>query len=90
MSNVWESFRLIFSHTPPLIMPTKYLFIILINVTCIFEQNFVHIRAGVLEQFVVGVEDDDGDLAVAEDGQLVGLLHQTKFPLCERHLGRIN
>jgi len=55
-------------------------------VFCIFEQNFVHVRAGVLEQFVVGVEDDDGDLAVAEDGQLVGLLHQTKLALCERHL----
>ena len=34
----------------------------------------------------MGVEDDDGDLAVAEDGQLVGLLHQTKLALGEGHL----
>ena len=58
--------------------------------TCIFEQNFVHVWAGVLEQFVVRVEDDDGDLAVAEDGQLVRLLHQTKLALCKRHLRKGN
>ena len=76
------------------IIPTKLamqrFYCYLTGVTCIFEQNFVHVRAGVLEQFVVGVEDDDGDLAVAEDGQLVGLLHQTKLALCERHLAGIS
>ena len=46
----------------------------------------VHVCAGVLEQLVVGVEDDDGDLTVAEHGQLVGFLHQTKLALGERDL----
>ncbi len=32
------------------------------------------------------VEDDDGDLAVAEHTQLVGLLHQAELALRERHL----
>ena len=35
---------------------------------------------------VVGVEDDDGDLTVAQNTQLVSFLHQTKFPLGEGHL----
>ena len=34
------------------------------------------------------VEDDDGDLAVAEDGELVGLLHQAKLALCKGHLDK--
>ena len=34
----------------------------------------------------MGVEDDDGDLAVAEDAQLVRFLHQTELPLGERNL----
>ena len=32
------------------------------------------------------VEDDDGDLAVTEDTQLVGFLHQPKLPLGEGDL----
>ncbi len=32
------------------------------------------------------VEDDDGDFAVAQHAQLVGLLHQPKLALRERHL----
>ena len=55
--------------------------------TCVLEENLVHIRAGVLEQFVVAVEDDDCDLAVTEHGQLVGLLHQAELSLGEGHLG---
>lgn len=39
-----------------------------------------------LEELVGGVEDDEGDLAVAEHRQLVGLLHQAELPLGERHL----
>ena len=35
---------------------------------------------------VVGVEDDDGDLAVAQHAQLVGFLHQAELPLGEGHL----
>ena len=34
----------------------------------------------------MGVEDDDGDLAVAEHGELVRLLHQTELPLGEGDL----
>ena len=42
---------------------------------------------GVLEQDLVGVvEDDERDLAVAEDAQLVRLLHQTELALGEGHL----
>ena len=33
------------------------------------------------------VEDDDGDFAVAQDAQFVGLLHQTELTLRERNLG---
>ena len=32
------------------------------------------------------VEDDDGDLAVAQDAQLVGLLHEAELSLGEGHL----
>ncbi len=32
------------------------------------------------------VEDDDEDLAVAQDAELVSLLHQPKLTLGERHL----
>ena len=54
--------------------------------TCILQQDLVHVCAGVLEQLVVGVEDDDGDLAVAQHAQLVGFLHQAELPLGEGHL----
>ena len=91
MSTVWESFPHTSSNYSNQIFSSVSLFeASLSNVTCIFEQNFVHVGAGVLEQFVVGVEDDNGDLAVTEDGELVGLLHQTKLAFCERHLAGIN
>ena len=56
------------------------------ELTCIFEKDLVHVCGGVLEELVVRVEDDDGDLAVAEDAQLVGLLHEAELPLREGHL----
>ena len=56
-------------------------------VLCVFEQDLVHVGAGVLEQLVGVVEDDEGDLAVAQHAQLVRLLHQAKLALGERHLG---
>jgi hypothetical protein len=34
----------------------------------------------------VRVEDDDEDLAVAQDAELVSLLHQPELTLGERHL----
>lgn len=52
----------------------------------VLQQDLVHVSAGILEQLVGVVKDDESDLAVAQDAQLVGLLHQTKLPLGERHL----
>lgn len=31
----------------------------------VFQQNFVHVCAGILEQLVRAVENDEGDLTVA-------------------------
>ncbi len=52
----------------------------------VLEQDLVHVGAGILEQLVGVVEDDEGDLAVTQDTQLIRLLHQTKLPFGERHL----
>ena len=52
----------------------------------VFKQNFVHVGAGVLKQLVSAVEDDEGDLTVAQHAQLVRFLHQTKLTLGECHL----
>lgn len=52
----------------------------------VLEQHLVHVGAGVLEQLVGVVEDDEGNLAVAQHAQLIGLLHQPKLPLGEGHL----
>ena len=41
---------------------------------------------GELEEAAAGGEDDEGDLGVAEHGQLVRLLQQPVPPLGERHL----
>lgn len=49
----------------------------------VLEQHLVHISTGVLVELVAGAEDDEGDLAVAEDGELVGLLHHAELPLIE-------
>ena len=57
-----------------------------LSFTCILEENLIHVCAGVLEQLVVGVEDDNRDLAVAQHAQLVRLLHQPKLALGECHL----
>lgn len=54
----------------------------------VLEQDLVHVGAGVLEQLVGVVEDDEGDLAVTEDAQLVRLLHQAELPLGEGHLAK--
>ena len=52
----------------------------------VLEQDFVHVRAGILIQLVIAGEDDKGNLTVAQHRQLVCLLHQAKFALRERHL----
>jgi len=55
-------------------------------VLCVLEENLVHISAGILVQLVAAGEDDESDLAVAEDRQLVGLLHHPELSLVKRHL----
>lgn len=52
----------------------------------VLEQDTLHVRAGVLEQLVVGAEDDQRDLTVAQHRELVRLLHQAELALGERHL----
>ena len=52
----------------------------------VLEQHAAHVRAGVLEQLVGVVEDDQRDLAVAQNAQLVRFLHQPELALRERHL----
>lgn len=51
-----------------------------------FPTHLIHIRTGVLVELVVGTEDDESYLAVAQDAQLVRLLHYAEFALVERHL----
>ena len=57
-----------------------------IAVLGVLEQDAVHVRAGILEQLVGTVEHDQSDLAVAQNAQLVSLLHQAKLALRECHL----
>ena len=56
-------------------------------VLCVLEQDLVHVSAGVLEQTVGAVEDDEGDLTVTQYSQLLRFLHQAKLTLGECHLG---
>lgn len=55
-------------------------------ILCVFQQNFVHVCAGVLEELVRAVENDEGDLTIAQYAELIGLFHQAKLPLCEGNL----
>lgn len=55
-------------------------------VLSVFEEHFVHVSAGVLEEAIGTVEDDEGNFTVTQHTQLVGLFHQAKFTLGERHL----
>jgi hypothetical protein len=56
----------------------------------ILQKNFFHIRARVLIEFLVTVEDDQRDIAVAEDTQLHGFLDQTGLTFRERCLTNWN
>ena len=49
----------------------------------VLEEDLVHVSAGVLVQLVARAEDDQRDLAVAQHGQLVSLLHHAKLPFVE-------
>jgi hypothetical protein len=52
----------------------------------VLQQHLVHVRAGVLIQLIAAAEDDEGDLAVAQNWQLVGFLHHAELPLVESDL----
>ena len=49
-------------------------------------QHCVDVARAVLKQLVVAVEDDEGNLTVAQHRQLHSLLHQTVLTLRESHL----
>lgn len=57
-----------------------------LTVLRVLQEHAVHVRAGILEEAIGAVEDDEGDLTVAEHAQLIGLLHQPELPLGKRHL----
>jgi len=56
----------------------------------VLEKYSAHVWAGVLEQLVGVVEDNERDLAITQHAQLVRLLHQTELSLSERHLSPTN
>lgn len=57
-------------------------------VLSVFKQDLVHVCAGILEQLVGAIEDDQGNLTVTQHAQLIRLLHQAKLSLCKCHLGK--
>lgn len=57
-------------------------------VLCVFEEHFVHVSAGILEELVWVIENNEGNLTVTQHTELVGFLHQTKLPFSEGHLWR--
>ena len=57
-----------------------------IAVLRVFQEHLVHIGGCILKQFVGIVENDQSDFAVAQNTQLVCLLHETKLAFGERHL----
>lgn len=57
-----------------------------LTVLRVFEKYLVHVGAGVLVQFVVGIEYDKSDLTFTQYTQLISFLHQSKFTFRKRHL----
>lgn len=55
-------------------------------ILCVFEQDLVHVRGGILVQLVAAAEDDEGDLAVTQYAQFIRFLHHAKLALVESHL----
>ena len=56
------------------------------NITCVLQKYFIHIRRSILEQFVMRIENDDGNFAIAQNAQFISLLHQPELSFGERHL----
>jgi hypothetical protein len=54
-----------------------------LGVLGVFEEDLVHVCAGILEQLAAGVENDERHLTVAKHRELHGFLHQTILPFCE-------
>lgn len=52
----------------------------------ILHQYLVNFSTGILNKLAIRIEDDQSDFAVAENTELVRLLHQPLFPLEERDL----
>lgn len=57
-----------------------------VAILCVLKEYFVHVCTGVLEELVSAAEHDQGNFTIAEDAQLVGLLHQTEFAFREGDL----
>ena len=57
-----------------------------LTVLRVLQEHAVHVCAGILEEAIGAIEDDEGDFTVAEHAQLIGLLHQPKLPLGKCHL----
>lgn len=57
-----------------------------LTVLRVLQEHAVHVCAGILEEAVGAVEDDEGNLTVAEHTQLIGLLHQSELPLGKCYL----
>jgi len=55
-------------------------------VLSILEKHLIHIRAGILIEFVAAAENDEGNLAVTQDRQLVRFLHYSKFAFVKSYL----
>lgn len=55
-------------------------------VLSVFEEHFVHVSAGILEETIGAVEDDESNFTVTQHTQLIGLFHQAKLSLGECHL----
>ena len=53
---------------------------------CVSDEDRVHIGAGVLVEFSVAGDHDDGYFTVTEDTQFVGLLQEPRLPLTEGYL----
>ena len=52
----------------------------------ILEEDLVHVGRSVLVKFVRRAEDDQRDLAIAQDAQLVSLFHDSELSFVERYL----
>ena len=55
----------------------------------VFKKNLVHVGAGILEQLVARVENNQRNLTVTQNAQLISFLHQSKFTLGKCDLNQV-